>query len=758
MTIESTVGRADFGDNISGQTAFPFTFEFKVTTDLAVWTFNNVTSSEAELTSGFSIAGTPKADGTGFSGGTMTLTVGIADNDTELTIINEATNTQGQSFTEGGPFPAKNNEGALDRLALLVQQVNELISRAAILRTTNNADSVVMPDPGADGTFLGWSGGALTNLAGTATTGGGTTASVSANDTTPGFLNGKLVAGTNMALVEGNDGADETLTFDASVPAGSTASPQQSVESGEAAAIFEVFRDDASPTNADPIGQLDAAGRNQAAAKVIYARILGTILDIATGLEDGKWDFLTMIDGTLASRMTLQQGLVIGSPTGGDQGPGSLNAESLLIDGLPFESSAITPQLTAISTNGASLDAMTTGRQFPGHGTVSNIQHLLGGEDSGAVLLATVEILDSSQAPASQWTTGTSAGTAFTEAASATDASVIYTFGGRTAGGVVATNRSYTPGTDTWDEALDASAPWTARKKATAAVVSSGTAIFVMGGVLTNGASDAAINQVRVYNPTGDSWTSGVNLPAVRQGGVAAILGDNKLYYFGGSTTNNTNAGTSTVFVYDSVLNQWETAGVSLPVANTHAMIEVINGYAFIVGGINPSGGVLTDVWMFDPFGQRFTRVGALTTKRSASAIGLDANNDLILAGGFVTAVVDTALIFGGSAAQLSQGVGYRSTTGPNDGILLNSSTSLAERNIAVRLADSWRILPFSDSVSTINVAFVGDSVLNGNLLVEPIAGVFEFQFGASNTPGAQFDTNLGRFRTPGEVIETLEA
>ena len=38
---------------------------------------------------------------------------------------------------------------------------------------------------------------------------------ISANDTTAGFLNGKLVAGTNITLTEGNDGGNETLTVDA---------------------------------------------------------------------------------------------------------------------------------------------------------------------------------------------------------------------------------------------------------------------------------------------------------------------------------------------------------------------------------------------------------------------------------------------------------------------------------------------------------------------------------------------------------------
>ena len=40
-------------------------------------------------------------------------------------------------------------------------------------------------------------------------------AKVSANDTTSGFLNGKLVAGTNITLTELNDGANETLEISA---------------------------------------------------------------------------------------------------------------------------------------------------------------------------------------------------------------------------------------------------------------------------------------------------------------------------------------------------------------------------------------------------------------------------------------------------------------------------------------------------------------------------------------------------------------
>jgi len=48
-----------------------------------------------------------------------------------------------------------------------------------------------------------------------------TNVKVSANDTTPGVLNGKLVAGTNITLVEGNDGGDETLTINSTGGGGS---------------------------------------------------------------------------------------------------------------------------------------------------------------------------------------------------------------------------------------------------------------------------------------------------------------------------------------------------------------------------------------------------------------------------------------------------------------------------------------------------------------------------------------------------------
>ena len=79
----------------------------------------------------------------------------------------------------------------------------------------------IIPQSGTE-TQLGESGDTITIPSGATITNNGTATGfgsadtekvkVSANDTTAGFLNGKLVAGTNISLTEGSDGGNETLT------------------------------------------------------------------------------------------------------------------------------------------------------------------------------------------------------------------------------------------------------------------------------------------------------------------------------------------------------------------------------------------------------------------------------------------------------------------------------------------------------------------------------------------------------------------
>lgn len=82
---------------------------------------------------------------------------------------------------------------------------------------------------------------------------------VSSNDTTAGYLNGKLVAGTNVTFTENNDGGNETLTIAASggvtgfTGSQNTASPNNTVNASRLLV-------DAASTDADAVLQPKGAG------------------------------------------------------------------------------------------------------------------------------------------------------------------------------------------------------------------------------------------------------------------------------------------------------------------------------------------------------------------------------------------------------------------------------------------------------------------------------------------------------------------
>jgi hypothetical protein len=85
-------------------------------------------------------------------------------------------------------------------------------------------------------------------------------AKVSSNDTTAGYLNGKLVAGTNITLTENNDGGNETLTITA-VGGGVTGfTPTQNTSSPNNTVNASRLLVDATSTNADAVLQPKGTG------------------------------------------------------------------------------------------------------------------------------------------------------------------------------------------------------------------------------------------------------------------------------------------------------------------------------------------------------------------------------------------------------------------------------------------------------------------------------------------------------------------
>lgn len=112
----------------------------------------------------------------------------------------------------------------------------------------------------------------------------------------------------------------------------------QTIRSSDAGAgegpTLTLDRVSASPAASDLLGVLrwlmkDSGGNSDAVLK-----ILGEIVDATAASEDARFLFQTIIAGTLATRMTLQNGLFMAGATGGDQGAGTINATNFYKNGV----------------------------------------------------------------------------------------------------------------------------------------------------------------------------------------------------------------------------------------------------------------------------------------------------------------------------------------------------------------------------------------------------------------------------------------
>lgn len=96
---------------------------------------------------------------------------------------------------------------------------------------------------------------------------------------------------------------------------------------------FFLRRESASPAVGDDLGQLVFQGRSDSATLLQYSSIAGEIRDPSAGAEYGAILFRTILNGSTGIQMRLDQGLQVGTPTGGDQGVGTINAEAVYDDG-----------------------------------------------------------------------------------------------------------------------------------------------------------------------------------------------------------------------------------------------------------------------------------------------------------------------------------------------------------------------------------------------------------------------------------------
>lgn len=93
-----------------------------------------------------------------------------------------------------------------------------------------------------------------------------------------------------------------------------------------------LFRDSASPAASDFGGVFAFDFRNASGTKFRAAQIAARILDATAGSEDIETEFFNYVAGAAVQSFGTANGAVVGSPTGGYQGTGTLNAVTLFAD------------------------------------------------------------------------------------------------------------------------------------------------------------------------------------------------------------------------------------------------------------------------------------------------------------------------------------------------------------------------------------------------------------------------------------------
>lgn len=147
MTVASATNRTSYSGNGS-TTAFAFAYPFRATSDLVVTVRTTSTGAESLQTEGthYTVTGTPTTDAGGYASGTVTFVTAPASG-TQVHIDREPARTQTTDYIAGDGIPPSSIEGSLDRLTLLVQDLESRLGRTLMQPRTAANRSLVLPEP-----------------------------------------------------------------------------------------------------------------------------------------------------------------------------------------------------------------------------------------------------------------------------------------------------------------------------------------------------------------------------------------------------------------------------------------------------------------------------------------------------------------------------------------------------------------------------------------------------------------------------------
>lgn len=221
-----------------------------------------------------------------------------------------------------------------------------------------------------------------------------------------------------------------------------------------------------------------------------------------------------------------------------------------------------------------------------GDTTHSGFLYVIGGGNSGGVL----RDLQRYDPVIDAWTTLASMPTARAGAVAAVVDNTIFVIGGRSSaagpcngGPFLTAVEKYDVDTNTWSTVASLPGP-----RSDLAAVTHGGKVYVFGGCTATG---TVTNEVDMYDPETDTWTTGLAPMPTARASLAAGRSGQKVYAIGGwdgASSMNTNE------VYNIATNSW-TTNTPMATGRLEAGTRSHGGRVYVVGGANPAFGTSTN-------------------------------------------------------------------------------------------------------------------------------------------------------------------
>jgi len=156
------------------------------------------------------------------------------------------------------------------------------------------------------------------------------------------------------------------------------------------------------------------------------------------------------------------------------------------------------------------------------------------------------------------------------------------------------------------------------------------------GSVLLAGGRDGSdvLSTVEIYSPTSQTFASGNGMILPRWLHTATLLNDGTVLIVGGSSLTNETP-LNSAEIYDPVTGTFTLLSATLNTARIgHSATLLANGQVLIVGGYDPTTGIIGDSEIYDPAAQLFIDLGNTNTPRFHHTATLLQNGQVLITGG----------------------------------------------------------------------------------------------------------------------------